>query len=185
MLSTLTEKVIFQSELEKQDKNQISVKRILKIVRFWIQFFQRGRFWKKNSKRVRFRLKSFTKRKVLDRKKNNVLDFELKKIGRVRFWKIVCIRKITFWFILLCENDIFCIFSALLKGKILNCKFQYASDFDLKHLQRVGFGIEKKTFSKSYWTRHVFILKKRNTSEFQLKIIQPLRDELTCGSFQL
>ena len=46
-------------------------------------------------------------------------------------------------------------------------------------------GVEKKTFSKSHWTRHVFILKKHNTSEFQLKIIQPLRDELPGGSFQL
>ena len=62
---------------------------------------------------------------------------------------------------------------------------QYTSDFDLKILQRVGFEIEKITFSKSYWTRYVFILKKHNTSEFQLKIIQPLRDEVTCGSFQL
>ena len=116
----MTENIFIQSELEKQDKNQISEKRILKIVRFWNQFFQRVRFWKKNSKRVRFRLKSFTKRKVLDWKKYNVLDSEFKKFGRVRFWKNVCIQKITFWFILLRENDNFCIFSAFLKGKILN-----------------------------------------------------------------
>ena len=121
----------------------------------------------------------------MDWKKYNVLDYELKKLGRVRFWINVCIQKITFWLTLFRENDIFCIFSDFLKIKILNWKIQYASDFDLKFLQRIGFGIEKNTFSKSYWTRHVFILKKHNMSEFQLKIIQPLRDELTCGSFQL
>ena len=43
----------------------------------------------------------------------------------------------------------------------------------------------EKTFPKSYWRRHVFILRKHNTSDFQLKILQLLRDELTCGSFQL
>ena len=140
----MTENIFIQSELEKQDKNQISENRILKIVRFWIQFFQRVRFWKNNSKLVGFRLKSFTKRKVLDWRKYNVLDFELEKFGRVRFWKNICIQKITFWFFLLRENYIFCIFTAFLKGKILNWKFQYKSDFDLKDLQRVGFGIEKK-----------------------------------------
>ena len=62
---------------------------------------------------------------------------------------------------------------------------QNASAFDLEILQRFRFGIEKNTFSKSYWTRHVFLSKEHNTSEFQLKIIQPLRDQLTSGSFQL
>ena len=53
-------------------------------------------------------------------------------------------QKINFWCILLRENEIFCFF----KSMILNWKFQYASDFDLKDLQRVGFGIEKKNISK-------------------------------------
>ena len=48
-------------------------------------------------------------------------------------------------------------FGAFLKNMILNWKFQNASDFALKVLQRARFGIEKKTFSKSYWTRNVFI----------------------------
>ena len=52
---------------------------------------------------------------------------------------------------------------------ILNWKFQNASDFALKVLQRARFGIEKKTFSKSYWTRHVFILKKTQYVSFSVK----------------
>ena len=36
LVLTVTENIFIQSELEKQDKNQISEKRILKIVRFWI-----------------------------------------------------------------------------------------------------------------------------------------------------
>ena len=100
-------------------------------------------------------------------------------------WKNVCIQKITFWFFLLRENDLFCIFGAFLTSIILNWKLQYASDFDLRGLQRVRFEIEKNTFSKSYWTRHVFIFKKHNTSYFHLKVLQPLRDELASGSFQL
>ena len=72
-----------------------------------------------------------------------------------------------------------------LKSIFLNWKFQYASDFDLRGLQRVRFEIAKNTFSKSYWTRHFFILRKHNTSDFHLKVLQPLRDELTSGSFQL
>ena len=152
---------------------------------FEFNFSNASDFGKKNSKRVRFWFKSFTKRQILDWKKYNALDFELKIFGHVRFWKNVCIQKIRFWFILLRENDIFCIFGAFLKSIFLNWKFQYASDFDLRGLQRVRFEIEKNTFSKSYWTRHFFILRKHNTSDFHLKVLQPLRDELTSGSFQL
>ena len=72
-----------------------------------------------------------------------------------------------------------------LKNISLNCKFQYASNFVLRGLQRVSFEIEKNTFSKSYWTRHFFILKNYNRSDFLLKVLQPLRDELASGSFQL
>ena len=84
-------------------------------------------------------------------------------------WKKVCIQKITFWFNLLRENDIFCLFGAFLRSIILNWKIRNASDFDLKVLQSVRFGIENKLFSNSYWTRHFFILKKYNTSDFQSK----------------
>ena len=100
-------------------------------------------------------------------------------------WKNVCIQKITFWFILLRENEIFFNFGAFLKNISLNCKFQYASNFVLRGLQRVSFEIEKNTFSKSYWTRQFFILKNYNRSDFLLKVLQPLRDELASGSFQL
>ena len=132
-----------------------------------------------------FDLKSFTKRQIVDWNKYNAFDFELKIFGHVNFWKSVSIQKITFWFNLLRENETFRIFGAVLKAWFWNETFQNGSHFNLKVLQRVRFGIEKNTFSKSYWTCHVILLKKHNTSEFQLKIIQPLRDDLTGGSFQL
>ena len=49
------------------------------------------------------------------------------------------IQKITFWFISLRENDIVCIYRALLKGIILHGKLHYVSDFELKKIQRVRF----------------------------------------------
>ena len=119
---------------------------------------------------------------VLDWKKLNVLDFELKKFGRVRFWKNVCIQKITFWFFLLRENDIFCIFTAFLKGKILNWKFQYKSDFDLKDLQRVGFGIEKKHL-QSRIERVNFFLKKTQDVIISVKSLTTF--ERRIGFWQL
>ena len=67
------------------------------------------------SQRVRFWFKGFTMRQILDWKKYNTLDFELKIFRHVRFWKNVCIQKITFWFFLLRENEIFCIFRAFFK----------------------------------------------------------------------
>ena len=52
-------------------------------------------------------------------KKYNASDSELKNFRHFRFGKNVCIQKITFWFNLLRENDINCIFCALLKSMIL------------------------------------------------------------------
>ena len=184
-LLTLTENIIIQSESKKQDKNQISEKKFQNLPDLEFNFSNASDFETKITKRYRFWLKSFTKRQILDWKKYNALDFELKNFGHVNFWKNVCIQKTTFWFVLLCENDIFCIFGAFLKAWFWKETFQNASHFNLKVLRGVRFGIEKNTFSKSHWTCLVFLLKKHNTSVFQLKIIQPLRHELTSGSLQL
>ena len=92
----------------------------------------------------------------MDWKKYNALDFDLKKFGQVGFWKKVCIQKITFWFLLFRENDLFCIFGAFLKSMILNWNFQNASDFDLKDLQRARFEIEKKILFQSRVERVMF-----------------------------
>ena len=185
LLLTLTENISIQSEPEKQDKNQILENKFQNLSDLEFNFSNASYFERKISKRYNFWLQSFTKRQILDWKKYNALDFELKDFGHVFFWKNVCIQKTTFWFVLLRENDIFCIFGAFLKAWFWNVTFQNASHFNLKVLQRVRFGIEKNTFSKSFWTRLVFLLKKHNRSVFQLKIIQQLRDELTSGSFQL
>ena len=48
------------------------------------------------------------------------------------FEKMFRLQKITFWFILLRDNDIFCIYRGFLKSKILYWKFHYMSDFELK-----------------------------------------------------
>ena len=117
--------------------------------------------------------------------KYNALDFELKNFGHVRFWKNVCIQKITYWFNLLRENDLLCIFGAFLKSMILNSKFQNASDFVSKVLQRARFGIQKKHIFKVVLNASCFPFKKTQNVTVSIKIIQPLRDELTGGSFQL
>ena len=60
------------------------------------------------------------------------------------FEKNFRIQKIAFWFILLRENDMFCVYRGLFESMILYWKFHYVSDFELKKIQRVRFWIEKK-----------------------------------------
>ena len=90
--------------------------------------------------------KSFTKRQVFDWKKYNALDCELKIFQHVRFWKIVCIKKIRFWFNLLRENERICIFGAFIKRMILNWSFQNALDFDIKVYNAPEMGLKKIHF---------------------------------------
>ena len=151
---------------------------------FEFNFSNASDFAIKISKPVRFWLNIFTKRQILDWKKYNALDFELWNFGHFRFWKNVGIQKITFWFFLLRENDIFCIFGAFLKSINLNWKFQYASDFDLRGFPTRQICNWKKYFFKVILNASFFHFKE-NTSDFHLKVLQPLRDELTSGSFQL
>ena len=129
----MTEDIINQTEPEKQDKNQILEKKFWNLSGFELKFSQRVRFW----------FEVFTKRQILDWKKYNALEFELKLFRLVRFWKMFAPKKITFWFFLLRENDIFCIFRAFLKSMILNWVFLYVTDFELKKLQRIRFEFNK------------------------------------------
>ena len=111
----------------------------------------KSRFWKENFTTCQIlNWKKKTTRQILIwkfcnasifglKKKNNALEFELKIFRHVTFRKNVCLQKITSWFFLLRENDIFCIFRAFLKSMILNIKFHWVSDFELKKIQRVRF----------------------------------------------
>ena len=159
----------FSQNLKNKMKLTFRRKEFQSLSDFEFIFSNASDFEIKISKRVRFWFKSFTKRQNLDW-----------KIKRVRFWVQIfstcqvlknCLhKKNTFWFILLRENGIFRIFGAFLKAWFWNETFENASHFNLKVLQRVRFGIEKKTFSKSYWTCHVFLLKKHKTWQSQLKL---------------
>ena len=60
----------------------------------------------------------------------NTLDFENIVFVISEFEERVRFQKITFWFVFFCENDIFCIFLALLRCVILNTNFLFVSDFD-------------------------------------------------------
>ena len=76
LLLTLTENIIIQSEPEKQDKNQISEKKFQNLSDLEFNFSSASDFEIKISKRVRFWLKSFTKRQILGWKKYNASDFD-------------------------------------------------------------------------------------------------------------
>ena len=146
----MTEDIINQSEPEKQDKNQIAEKNLLKLVRFWS--------------------KNFTTRQILIwifynasdiglKEKYNALYFEKNFFSTCQILKNVCIQKITFWSFLLRENDIFCIFRSFFKKL----------DFELKFSVRDRFWIQKNP------TRQILVLKKYNASDFELKKIQRVR----------
>ena len=112
----------------------------------------------KKKQRVRFWFKSFTTRQILDWKKN-ALDFEFNIFPHVRLWKTSRIQKITYWFTLLRENDIFYIFCAVLKSMVLNWKFNYVSEFELK----------KNTMRQN--VEQIFY----NVSHFECKILHRVR----------
>ena len=98
---------------------------------------------KQRKESVRFWFKSYTTRQLLDWKKYYALDFELKTFRHVRFWKNVCIQKITSSFILLRENDIFCILCAFSKSMMLYWNFQNFSEFELKKRNASDFDLKK------------------------------------------
>ena len=101
----------------------------------------------------------------MDWKKYNVLDFELKKLGRFRFWINVCIQKNTFWFNLLREKDIFCIFSAFFK----------THNFEMKISKRVRFQFERFTTRRIWdWKKYIFKVV-LNASCFHCKKTQHVR----------
>ena len=109
--------------------------------------------------------------------KNNALDFEAEIILHSVFEKNVCNQKVTFWFVLPRENDIFCIFRAWLEAwfwiekfitsQILNWKKYNASDFEFEKLQRVvRFWV--KTFTTSHTLNQLF----KQASDFKMNLLQ-------------
>ena len=66
LVLTLTEDIIIQSEPEKQDKTR-SWRKILKLVRFWIKNFSTRQILnQKILQRVRFWIKNFPTRQILN-----------------------------------------------------------------------------------------------------------------------
>ena len=87
-------------------------------------------------------------------------------------------KKITFWFFLLRENDIFWLFRAFLKNMILNWNFLYVADLELKNTTRHNLNLRKynaSDFELKNTTRHFLSLKKYNASDFELKKLQRVR----------
>ena len=98
----------------------------------------------KTFKGIRLRIETFTKcqtwikkfaaEQILNEKFYNVSGFEINYIQRVSFWiedlktchilKEFAYKKITCWIMLLRENGMFCIFSAISKSMILKQKMQ-------------------------------------------------------------
>ena len=111
-----------------------SEKMILK-ADFKYKFIQRVISQNEKKQRVKFWFRSFTTRQILDWKKYNALDCELKIFWHARFWKNVCIQEITFGFFLLRENDILCIFLCFFKKHVFVTKISLP----------VRFWIEKNT----------------------------------------
>ena len=93
MLLTLTENIFIQSELGKRDRTHILDKRTLKLLTFWIQFFQRVRFLNKNFKTRQILIKNFYKASGFGLRKIQRVRFCIKKFGHVRFWKIFACKK--------------------------------------------------------------------------------------------
>ena len=150
-----------------------------------MQFFQRVRFWNKNFKTRQILNKKFYEASDFGLKNYNALDFELKNSGHVIFAKRGFHPKNHVLFHFTPWKRHISHFWCFFKSMILKWNFWKRVTFQFKGSTTRQIWDWKKTFSKSYWTCHVFLLKKHNTSEFQLKIIQPLRDQLTSGSFQL
>ena len=129
-------------------------------------------------------IKNFKKRQLLDWKKDNALDFELKNFGHIRFWKILACKDHVLVHFTPRKRDIlhfWCFFESM----ILKWIFSNRNRFRFRgFLARQICNSEKNTF-KVVLNRSSFHLKKTQHVSFSVKVLQPLRDELTCGSFQL
>ena len=91
--------------------------------------------------------------KILNRK-GELIQFSV--FGISNFEK-VCVRKITFCFILLRKNYIFLHLCAFLKNMSLNEKFYNASDLEIKILRRVRTWVKKFPLLR-FWLKIFFIL---------------------------
>ena len=125
-------------------------------VRFYINLQIRFRFWIENittcqilnqlpEKASNFELKFLKSIKFWIEKNFNALCFEIKIFRHVRFWKKVCNQIITFWFILIHEDAMYCNSCAVLKSTIFNWKIYHVFDFVLKRKQLVRLGNMKNT----------------------------------------
>ena len=99
--------------------------------------------WKKITTRENLNW-NFCNASDFDIKFNIGIDLEMENFRDVWLRKITCIQKITFWFFLLCENDILCIFCFVLKKawfwnenfttcEISNWEKYNATEFELKN----------------------------------------------------
>ena len=130
--SSLSNKLFFDNSLATIWKDGLKSK-------FWIKNFTTCQILNKKNTTRQILICKFYNVSDFGLKKYNALDFELKIFRHVRFWKIVCIRKITFWFILLRENYIFGIFRTFLKSMMLHWNFHYVLNFDFRKIKRVIF----------------------------------------------
>ena len=133
LVKALLEYIIIQSEPEKQNENQISLKKFRNLSGFDLKISNASDFEKKFSQRVRFWLEKFTKRQFLD----------WKKIQRVKFW----INNFSKFQILKnnlhLKNQVL-VLSTPWKPHILHFSwFLKKLDFDMKSSLRVRFWVKK------------------------------------------
>ena len=136
--------------------------------------------------------KKFQTRQILNEKFQKASDFGLKNIQRIRFWiekfwtcqvfeKKFASKKSRFGSFYSVKTTYFAFLVLFLKSIFLNWKFQHASDFDLRDLQRVRFENKKKilkvvlnlSFFHVKKIQHVrFSIKKFTTIERQIEVWQ-------------
>ena len=174
--------------------------KIFQRVRFYINLQIRFRFWIENittcqilnqlpEKASNFELKFLKSIKFWIEKNFNALCFEIKIFRHVRFWKKVCNQIITFWFILIHEDAMYCNSCAVLKSTIFNWKIYHVFDFVLNRIQLVRLGnkrITSRVFLSLKTTKRqisswksfklsVSIPIFNHASDFDLNILQRLR----------
>ena len=104
--------IITQRESEKQILN----KKFYNVSDFKIKKYKASDLYTKVSKRVRFWYQKFKKLQILDWKKIPRVRFWIRNFSTCQILKKCLHSKITFWFILLRQNDIFYYFGVLLKA---------------------------------------------------------------------
>ena len=120
----MTEDIIFQSETDKQDINQISEQKFQNLTDFELKILQRVRFW----------IKNFTTRQIFSQNIYNASDFDerffLKSmiVKKKIFLKSTILKQKKFLKSLTLNKKLF------LKSMILNKKFLWKDWFSIKFL---------------------------------------------------